>query len=257
MRRIGAAAEAVNDDIIALAGMVDRVVPGDVDLLLGVFADLTQECAVLIDLFEQRGHGGGVFLDEEAVAAVGDILGGTAPGDQDAGEAAGRGLPDDQPVRIEGGGEEKEVGAAVPRADHVTVIGGRDEKDLVVQQKLVTVGFDLGAVGALADKNHAEIAAAVLQRLHRVENDAQALVPHDAPDEQEHRHTLRQVETRADGMGFFRLDPSGGKVHAVGHDDIIARIAERTQIFARAAADRPDLVAGGDVLHQRADRGLL
>ena len=58
-------------------------------------------------------------------------------------------------------------------------------------------------------------------------------------------------------MGLFRLDPSGGKVHAVGHDDIIALVAERTQIFARAAADRPDLVAGGDVLHQRADRGLL
>ena len=47
------------------------------------------------------------------------------------------------------------------------------------------------------------------------------------------------------------------KINAVRHDDAVAGVAERTQVFSCAAADRPDLIAGGNVLDQRADGGLL
>ena len=122
---------------------------------------------------------------------------------------------------------------------------------------LVCIRLDLGAVLPVADEDHAEIMPRVAVSLQAVEDDAQALIPHHAAEEEEDRHVAGEIPLRAQ-----RLHSSGARlapveIDAVRHDEIVALIAERAQVLPRSLADDPDLVAGGDVRDEQVDRRLL
>ncbi len=59
------------------------------------------------------------------------------------------------------------------------------------------------------------------------------------------------------GAYLLLRQATGREVHAVWHDNILSLIAQGTEIFSCTAADRPYLIAGGDVLHQQLDGGFL
>ena len=93
--------------------------------------------------------------------------------------------------------------------------------------------------------------------LQAVEDDAQALIPHHAAEEEEDRHIAGEIPLRAQRLhgGGDGLAPV--EIDAVRHDEVIALIAERAQVLPRSLADDPDLVAGGDVRDEQVDRRLL
>ena len=249
--------EVVQHHLIPAAGVGNGVLPRNINFLLRVLAYLPHQLPLGQQTAQHGRHGIGVFLDEKAVLSVGHVLGGAASGDQHAGKAAGRRLAHHKAVGVKGGGEQEQVGAAIPRPDDLPVIAGRQKEYLVAERQLLGVGPDGVAVGALAHEHHAEVPALVLQLLQGVQNDPQTLVPHHAAHEQQQRHALRQVKTLAHGADLLLRQPSGWEVHAVGHDDILPLIAQRAEVLSRAVADRPHLVTGGDVLHQQLDGGLL
>ena len=117
--------------------------------------------------------------------------------------------------------------------------------------------YDLVTVRAAADEHHAEVRPAVGELAQRIEDYPYPLVPHHAPHEEEHRHALRQVDALRHLGDQLIVHAALGEVHAVWHDDVIPLVAELMEVLPRAAADRPDLVAGGDILCEDARRLLL
>ena len=131
---------------------------------------------------------------------------------------------------------------------------GRGKKHLRVQAESTAVCADLLFVISRAHKDHAKISAAVHQRFQGVQDDPDALVPHHPTHEQEHRQSGRQVIARRDLFHELVRHPAFGKIHTVGHDQIVPLIAQPPQILPRPPAYRPDLVTGGDILHQQSGR---
>ena len=171
--------------------------------------------------------------------------------------AAGRSLAHDKTVRVEGRREKEEVRPPIPRADDIAVGDRTGEKAAVVQPQLFCIAADLRAVRALADEHHAEVDILLAQRFQRIQDDTDALVPHQPPDEEENRYVPRQIVPacrRSDGLVGH---PSARHVHTVFHHDIVSLVAERAQIFPRSAAHDPDLVAARNILHQRTDSAPL
>ena len=254
-----AVAGAVGFDhgLIALLRAVDGVVPGQVDLVLCLPAHALQTLGLMAEFCEQLRHGFGVFLDQETVFAVRDILRGAAAAHEDARELAGGCLTHDEAVGVERRREKEQVCAAVPGADDVAVILWRGEEHAVGQAEGFGIGDDLVMIPAAADEDHAERVPRVLELFERVQRDAQALVPHHAADEKEDRHAPRQVEASAGLLHQRVRHAAAGKVDAVRHDAPVALVAETAQVLARAAADRPDLVEGADIVDEKLFCALL
>ena len=235
--------------------MVHRIRPGEVEVFLGSTAHGAELFRGAQQLPEAGGQGGGVLLDEEAGDAVRHILGGAAAPDQHGGEAAGGGFPDHEAVGIEGGGEEEEVCPAVPGPEGLPVPDAAGEEAAVREAQLLRVLPDVGLVHAAAQEDHPE--GLVPEGCQGVQNDADALVPHEAAHKEEAGDIFRQVIRSGDGPDFLRRQAAPGQVHAVGHHQVVSLIAQRPEVFPGAVADGPDLVAGADVLHQGADGALL
>ena len=254
---MAAGAVLLDHDLIALLRAVDSVVPGNINLFLRLPAHALQNLRFMAELCEQRCHGVCVFLDQEAVSAVRDILCGTAAAHQHACQLTGRRFAHDKAVRIERRREQEQIAPAVPRADDAAVILGRGKEHAVRKPKLVCVGDDLVLIPAAADEDHAERVPRVLELFERVQRDAQALVPRHAAHEQENRHALRQIKVPADRAHVLLRYAAACEVDAVRHHAPVALIAERAQVLPRPMADRPDLVEGADVVDEQLFCALL
>ncbi len=133
---------------------------------------------------------------------------------------------------------------------------GLAEAHLAAEVERRGIGGYLILIRAAADEHHAEVLPRRVERLERVEDYPYALVPHHAPHEEEHRHARRKVHALRRFLDERVVHAAAREVHAVRHDGIAALIAELAQVFTRTVADRPHLVAGGDILHEYA-HGLL
>ena len=125
------------------------------------------------------------------------------------------------------------------------------------EAELLTVRDDLLLVGSAADKHHAEVKPFIQQFFQRVQGDTDALVPHHPSDEQEDRHPPGQVIVFCHFVDQVLRYPSLGEINAIGHNDILARVAELFQVLPRPVGNGPDLVAGRDILHQDLRRAFL
>ena len=163
----------------------------------------------------------------------------------------------DEAVGVERGGKQQQIRAAIPRADRLAVVHRAGEAAEIRKADLICIRLDLGAILTIADEDHAEIMPRLTVALQAIEDDAQALIPHHAAEEEEDRHVAGEVPFRAQRLHGGGVCLAPVEIDAVRHDKIIALIAERAQVLPRSLADNPDLVAGGDVRNEQVDRRLL
>ena len=67
----------------------------------------------------------------------------------------------------------------------------------------------------------------------------------------------RDPQAGAQLLAAAFLHRAPGEIHAVGHYQVVPLVAEAAEVFTGPPAHHPHLVAGGDVVHQKADGRLL
>ena len=209
------------------------------------------------ELAQLRGKRLSVFVDEKTVLAVGDAFGGAAVTDNDRSGVRSGGFANDEAVGVEGRREEKEVCASVPCAELIPVGDRTCKNHAAVQAERCAVLHDFIYITAAADKDHSEIRVLSGEFSESVEDDFETFVPHEAADEEEARNILRKIETCSHFADEFCRNLLVRQIDAVRHHDVIAFVAKRTEIFAGAFADGPDLIACIHVADDCLDRTLL
>ena len=247
----------VEYDAIALHGVLHAVVPGEIELVHRAFAEHAHRGAAVVHIEQQVRHRFGGFADQKPVPSVRNALRGAAVLDQHARKPVRRRLAHHDAVGIEGGGEEEQIACGVYGAQRFAVADRADELAFLVERQAVHVVLDLPAVESVADEHRRKALARVLQHAQRVEDDPLSLVPHHAPDEQIGREIRIEAVRSAHLVHGVRARAAFRHVDAVRHHEIVALVADRAQVFARALADHPDVVAGGNVVHDDLQRRVL
>ena len=166
----------------------------------------------MAELCEQRCHGVCVFLDQEAVSAVRDILCGTAAAHTLASSQAAASRTTRPFVSNVDGNRNRsplQYHARMTLRSH----WGEVKEHAVRKPKLVCVGDDLVLIPAAADEDHAERVPPRPELFERVQRDAQArTVPHHAAHEQE--KPARPPADQSPGRPRARPPPVRGRVRS-------------------------------------------
>ena len=169
------------------------VVEGEVvlDALEAVAAEASAEVGILGQRGKVRGEGGGVGGgSEKAGVAVQDHFGDAGQGGGDDGEAAGHGFEDDRGEDIGGtfgvgeGGEDEGVGGGECLLD-LFLAEGAAEADVAAELEAVDMGFESGALGALADDLELDGEALLDEGGDGFEEDGEAFEVDEAADADE------------------------------------------------------------------------
>ena len=215
---------------------------------MGVFADGVH--CILVQPFQALAQGIAVFLNQQPVAAILHIFRSAGTLYQYTAQAAGRRLPDHQAVGIEGGWEKEQIRPAVPGPKGFTVVDGTGEEDPVSQVHRFAVGLYLVKVSAAANKDHPVFLSLRLESRQGIQNDFQALVPHDPANKQIAGNVFRQVESSGGSSYGLLAHPPPRQVYTVMHDDAVPFVTQGTEILCRPLANGPYLVAGVDIFQQ-------
>ena len=156
----------------------NAVFPGEINFIHGILTDCMNSIKVPAQVQQQLCHRFGRLLYHVSVPAVCNPFRSAGAFYKNAGKAAGCRLPDDEAVRIKSGREQKQIGTGIPCAQPVPVIFGAGKNAFGGDAEFFRLVLQQLLVGALPDKDHTEILSGVMEQLHGIQDQRQALIGH-------------------------------------------------------------------------------
>ena len=242
---------------IALFSPAHRILPGDIDALLRGLADAVDFIRMRARPQRLRAQALRVFIHQQTGLAIVNALGRAAAAHQQGGQGAGGRLAHHNAVGVKGGGEQEQITPAVIGAQQLAVTHRAGENAVLPQAVFAGKRLDIRHVRAIAHKQHGKARALRPGLRQAVQDQADALIPAHAADKEENGAILRQVMALGNGGDFRLRRAAAGEIHTVFHHAVFAPEAQRAQVFTRAVADRPHLVAGFDVAYHGRNQLIL